>query len=224
MQIFTTWSEAVTASLQGLFFSVTSYLPSLIAALVVLLLGVLVAASLGHLIEKIIEFTRVDVLIDKLGVNKTFKAFGKISVAKIIGWLVKWFLILVVLMAVADILSLPQIIDFLKDVTKFLPNIAIAVVILLIGFVGGNFMYEIVHRSVKAAKMHSPRLLANLAKWSIVVFALMAALIQLKIASSLVETLFTGLIAMLALAGGIAFGIGGKDHAEEWISEMKKKL
>ena len=97
-------------------------------------------------------------------------------------------------------------------------------VILLIGFVGGNFVYEIVERSVKAAKMHSPKFLANLAKWSIVIFSLMASLIQLYIASSLVQTLFTGFIAMLSLAGGIAFGLGGQDSAKEWLKGLKKKL
>lgn len=224
MQNFETWGQAVTASLQDLFFTVVSYLPNLVAALVVLLLGVLVAASLGKLVEKLVEFTRVDRLIDKLGINKAFGAFGKISVSEILGWLVKWFLIVVVLMAVAEILKLPQIIDFLGEVAKFLPNVVIAVVILLIGIVSGNFVYEVVHRAVKAAKMHSPKFLSNLAKWSVVVFALMAALIQLKIAESLVETLFTGLVAMLALAGGIALGLGGKDHAEKWLSDLKKKL
>ncbi len=218
------YGEAVTSSVEGLAQTVMSFLPNLLAAIIVLILGLLVAASLGKLVTKLIEITRVDELIDRLGVNKTFKAFGKVRVSAIIGWLVKWFLILVVLMAVADILGLTQIIDFLEDVAAFLPNVVIATVILLIGFVGGNFVYEITHRSVKAAKMHSPKFLGNLAKWSVIIFSLMAALIQLNIASSLVQTLFTGLIAMLALAGGIAFGLGGQDAAKALLKDMKKKL
>ncbi len=224
MEYFETWRQAVTASLQDVFLTVTSYLPNLIAAIIVLLVGLLVASSLGQVVAKLVEFTRVDKLVDKMGVNTAFKAFGKIKVSGIIGWLIKWFLIIVVLMAVADILGLTQIIDFLKEVASFLPNVVIAIVILLIGFVGGNFVYEITFRSVKAAKMHSPVFLANLAKWSIVIFALLASLIQLSIAKSLVETLFTGLIGMLALAGGIAFGLGGKDEAGKWLSGLKKKL
>ncbi|MEK7086018.1 MAG: hypothetical protein AAB953_03325 [Patescibacteria group bacterium] len=224
MQYFETWRDAVTASLQELFFKVTSFLPNIVAALIVLVLGVIIAASLGQVVKKIVEFTRVDRLLDKLGFNRTFKTLGKVSIASLLGWLVKWFLILVVLMAVADILKMPQIIDFLQEVARFLPNVVIAVVILLIGFVGGNFVYEITLRSVKTAKMHSPRFLANLAKWSIVIFALMASLIQLNIASSLVQTLFTGLIAMLAIAGGIAFGLGGKEKAAKWLDTMEKKL
>jgi len=224
MQYFETWRQAVTASLQGLLLKVTDFLPNFIAAVIVLILGIVVAASLGKLIKKLIELTHVDKLIDKLGINDTFKAFGKISIGGIIGWLVKWFLIVVVLMAVADILQMSQINDFLKQVAGFLPNVVIAVVVMMIGFVGGNFVYEIVYRSVKATKMHSPRFLANVAKWAIIIFALMASLIQLSIAAALVQTLFTGFIAMMAIAGGIAFGLGGKDKAAEWLDHMEKKL
>lgn len=224
MQYFDTWSNAVTAALQDLLFRVTSFLPNFIAALVVLLLGLILAVSLGKLVKKLIELTRVDKLIDKLGINKSFKAFGHVSIAGIIGWIVKWFLIVVILMAVADILQMPQIIDFLKQVAGFLPNVLIAVVILMIGFIGGNFIYEIVFRAVKATKLHSPRFLANLAKWSVIVFAFMASMIQLNIAAALVQTLFTGFIAMVALAGGIAFGTGGREKAAEWLDSLEKKL
>lgn len=224
MQYFETWRQAVTVSLQNLLLKVTDFLPNFIAALIVLIIGIILAASLAKIIKKLIELTRVDKLLDKLGVNDAFKAFGKISIGGIIGWLVKWFLIVVVLMAVADILQMSQINEFLKQVAGFLPNVVIAVVVMMIGFVGGNFVYEIVYRSVKATKMHSPRFLANIAKWSIIIFALMASLIQLSIAAALVQTLFTGLIAMMAIAGGIAFGLGGKEKAGEWLDSLEKKL
>ena len=224
MNQFETWREALTASLQNMFSTVMGYLPNLLAALLVLILGLLLAASLGKLVAKLVELTKIDQLVDRLGINKTFKAFGKIKVSGILGWLVKWFLIVVVLMAVADILGLTQIIDFLKEVARYLPNVLISIVILLIGFVGGNFVYEIVHRSVQAAKMHSPRVLANLAKWGIIVFAFVPAIKQLGVDTSLIEILFTGFIAMVSLAGGIAFGLGGKESAGKWLENLKSKL
>lgn len=214
----------MTVSLQNLLLKLTDFLPNFLMALLVLIVGIIVAASLGKLIKKLVELTHVDRLVEKLGVNSTFKAFGKISVGGIIGGLVKWFLIVVVLMAVADILQMSQINDFLQQVAGFLPNVVIAVVVLMIGFIGGNFVYEIVYRSVKVTKMHSPRFLANIAKWSLIIFALMASLIQLNIAAALVQTLFTGLIAMMAIAGGIAFGLGGKEKAAEWLDGLEKKL
>ncbi|MBI5753534.1 hypothetical protein HZA40_00115 [Candidatus Peregrinibacteria bacterium] len=224
MQYFETWKQAVTVSLQNLLLKVTDFFPNFLAAVLVLIIGIIVAASLGKLIKKLVELTHIDKLVDHLGLNNTFKAFGKISVGGIIGWIVKWFLIVVVLMAVADILQMAQINSFLEQVAGFLPNVLIAVVVMMIGFIGGNFVYEIVFRSVKATKLHSPRFLANIAKWAIIIFALMASLIQLNIAAALVQTLFTGFIAMMAIAGGIAFGLGGKEKASEWLNHMEKRL
>lgn len=224
MEQFETWRDAITASLQDVFNTVVSYLPNLLAALIVLVVGIVIAASLGTVLEKLIAFTKVDQAIDKLGVNKILKGLGKLKVSAIIGWLVKWFLIVVVLMAVADILKLTQLIDFLEDVANFLPKVVVAIAILLIGFIGGNFVHQTVYRAVAAAKIHSPNLLASLAKWAIVIFAFIAGLTQLKIAEFPINTLFTGIIAMFALAGGLAFGLGGRNKAEEWLNDLKKKL
>lgn len=220
----TATAGTIESVLLELWSSVYAFMPNLFFSILVLIIGVLVAKALSQLVVKLVEITKVDNLVDSLGINKTFKAVGKIKVSAILGWLVKWFLILVVLMAIAEILGLNAIIDFLGRIAAYLPKVAIAIVILLIGFVAGNFVYEIVYRSVKVTKMHSPKFLANLAKWSIVILALMASLLELEIAPSLVQTLFTGLIAMLSLAGGIAFGLGGQDAAKKFIADMKKKL
>lgn len=224
MEKFDTWRDAITASLQNVFDTVLSYLPNLLGALVVLIIGLLVAGGLGTLIEKLVQLTRVDDLVDKLGVNKTFKAFGKIRVSAILGWLVKWFLIIVVLMAVSEILGLTQIIDFLKDVANYLPNVAIAIVIVLIGILAGNFTYEVVHRAVKQAKMNSPRFLANLAKWGIIVTALLPAIKQLGIDTTQIDILFKAIVYGFGAAAALAFGLGGKDHATKWLDEIQKKL
>ncbi len=224
MEQIENWGEALMASLQNVLTNVLDYLPTLLAALVVLIIGILIAAALGKLVKKLVRLTRVDVLVNKLGVNKVFKGVGNVTIAGILGWLVKWFLIIVVFIAVADILNFPQIIEFLQEVVAYIPHVIAAVLILLVGFIGGNFVYEVVYRAVKTAKMHAPKLLANLAKWAIVIFAFMAALIQLKIAATLIEILFIGIIAMFALAGGLAFGLGGKEHASQWIDDMKKRF
>ncbi|MDA1060987.1 MAG: hypothetical protein O3B47_04295 [bacterium] len=224
MEKFDTWREAVTASMQNLFDTVIGYLPNLLAALVVLIVGLLVAGALGKLIAKLVEITKVDDLVDKLGVNKTFKAFGKIKISGILGWLVKWFLIVVTLMAVANILGLTDINDFLQKIASYLPNVAIAIVIVLIGFVAGNFVYEIVHRAVKGANMHSPKILANLAKWGIIVTALLPGLKQLGIETAQLDTLFQAIVYGFAAASALAFGLGGKEHAAKWLADIKKKL
>jgi small-conductance mechanosensitive channel len=224
MEKFDSWREAITSSMQGLFDTVIGYLPNLLGALLVLIIGLLIAGGLGRLVRRLVELTKVDDLVDKLGVNKTFKAFGKVSVSGILSWLVKWFLIIVVLMAVSEILGLDQIIDFLNDVASYLPNVAIAIVIVLIGFVAGNFIYEVVHRAVKQAKMHSPKFLANLAKWGIIVTALLPAIKQLGIDTTQIDILFRAIVYGFAGATALAFGLGGRDHASKWLDAIKKKL
>jgi hypothetical protein len=105
----------------------------------------------------------------------------------------------------------------------YIPNVIIAVVILIVGMVVGNFVFTLVKETALAAELESADFLAGVAKWALFIFTLMAALIQLKVASELIQILFTGLVFMVALAGGIAFGLGGKDKAERILEKLMKK-
>ena len=149
-----------------------------------------------------------------------------ISAAGLVGWVVKWFFIIVTLIAVADILRWPQLTNFLESVALYLPNVIIAVLILLVGFILGNGLRDLVTKAVRASELPeaSAGLLGTVARWAVIVFAIMATLTQLGVAADLVKILFTGLIAMLALAGGLSFGLGGKDHASLWLTKIKKEI
>jgi len=163
--------------------------------------------------------------IERLKLKQAFSKMGfKLDFAALIGWLVKWFLLVVFFIATADILGLSQITGFLNSVVLYIPNVIIAVVVILLGIIIGSFTGEVVQKAVKASKMHTGEVMGGIAKWAIVVFAFMAALMQLGIASAMIQTLFTGLVAMLAIAGGLAFGLGGRDVAEEILGVLKKDL
>ena len=99
-----------------------------------------------------------------------------------------------------------------------------AAVILAVAFLVANFVYAVVKGSTKVAGIVSATLLATVAKWAIVIFGFLAALVQLGIASSLINTLFIGLVAMLALAGGLAFGLGGKDEAAAILKRLRHEI
>ena len=114
--------------------------------------------------------------------------------------------------------------DYLKQVVLFIPNVVISMIILLAGILLGNFVRNIVKPALDAAHMHSSDVLAGLSKWAIVVFSFMAALVQLEIAPDLIRVLFTGLVAMIALAGGLAFGLGGKEHASKVLEALKRDI
>ena len=220
------FATTVLDSFQTVWQGLLNLLPNVIAALVVLIIGWILAAGLGRLIRRLVELTKVDDIIDKAGLDKSLSDIGiDFSLAKLIGWLTKWFVIIVTLIAVAEIVGLRQITDFLETIALYIPNIIIAVVILLVGLILGTFIQKLVVKTVEASKIKAASgLLATLAKWAIFGFALLAALNQLNIARELINTLFTGLVGMLALAGGLAFGLGGKDAAKDVISKLEKEI
>jgi hypothetical protein len=220
-----TWGEAITMSLLGLWDRFIVFLPSLIGALLVFFLGLIVAVALGKVAEKLINLLRIDQVIDKMKLGERFKDSGiQIKVSKFFGELVRWFLILVFLMASTDILNLTQVSEFLNSVILYIPNIVIATIILSVAFLFGNFVFHTVRSSTRIAGVISASFLATFAKWSIVIFGLLAALIQLGIAVSLVNTIFIGLIAALSLAFGLAFGLGGREEAGMLLKKIREDL
>jgi hypothetical protein len=142
--------------------------------------------------------------------------------AYFLGQLVNWFFIVVFLLAVTDMLGLYAFSNFLKDVLNYIPNIIIAVLVMLAAVVVANFLRKVVSASVMSARLHAPKFLGTLAWWAVVVFGFLTALVQLNVAVSVINTLITGFIAMLALAGGLAFGLGGKGYAEYLINKLRE--
>jgi hypothetical protein len=219
---FENWGDAVGASLQNVWNQLLNGLPTFVAALVVLIAGVLIASFLGKLAKKLLEYAQVDSLIGKTGVQDQLGT--KISISDFIAWIVKWFFIIATLLAVVNILNIEQVTSFLEQVLLYIPNVIAAVIILALGLIAGNFFNDVVVRATKASGMSdaATSALSAIAKWSIIVFALLAALVQLGIASSLIQILFTGFVAMLALAGGLAFGLGGREKASRWLDKIDR--
>lgn len=220
-----TWGEAITLSLLNLWERFVNFLPALVGAILVFVAGWIVAVALGKAVEHIVKIIRIDDVIEKAGTKGRLRKAGvELNIAKFFGGLVKWFLILVFLMAATDILHLVQVTSFLNSVVLYLPNVIVAAVILAIAFLIGNFSYALIKGSTKVAGIVSATLLATVAKWAIVIFGLLAALIQLGVASSLINTIFIGFIAMLSLAGGLAFGLGGKDEAALILKKLRREI
>ncbi len=220
-----TWGEAITMSLLNLWGKFVNFLPSLIGAILVFVAGWIVAVALGKAVEHIVKILKVDDVVEKAGTKARFhKAGVDLNIAKFFGGLVKWFLILVFLMAATDILHLTQVTSFLNSIVLYIPNVIVAAVILAVAFLVGNFVFAVIKGSTKIAGIVSATLLGTIAKWAIVIFGFLAALIQLGVASSLINTLFIGLVAMLALAGGLAFGLGGKEEAASILKKLRREI
>lgn len=219
------WSTVVADSLQNLWYDVMAFLPTLIGAVFVFIIGLIVASALGTLVGKVISLFKIDELLRKLGVEKYFDRAGiNLDSAKFFDRIVFWFLVIAFLLAATDILKFYALSAFLQDVLSYIPNIIIAVLILLAAIVLANVSEKIVRGSVLSARLHSAKFLGALTWYSISIFGFLAALVQLNVATTIINTVITGFIAMIALAGGIAFGIGGKDYASHLISKFRDKI
>ncbi len=218
------WTDVVVASLQRLWDGVASVVPSLVGALVIIIVGLVVAYVLGTLVvEKILEALKFDALLQKLGLSPYFERGGlQMKGARFVGRLVYWFVVISFLLAASDVLGLYAFSAFLKDVLFYIPNVIVAVLIMVAAVVVANFVRKVASASVMSAKLHAAHFVGSMAWWAIVIFGLLTALVQLNVAVSVINTVITGFVAMLALAGGLAFGLGGKDYAAALINRLRE--
>lgn len=202
------------------------FAPKFLVAIIVFIIGVIIASVIGKFVSKIIETLKVDKALESVGVDELLhKAGFSLNSGHFIGGLVKWFLVIVFLIASIDIIGLSDVNDFLKNVVlDYLPNVIVAAIILVAAAFIAHGMERFVVGSAKAAGSPSTHLLGGITKWSIWVFAILAALYQLGIAGAFAQTLFTGFVAMVAIAGGLAFGLGGRDAAAKYIEKLKKDV
>lgn len=223
---FADWTDAVVTSLTDLWLRFIGFLPALIAALVVFFVGWAIAIAVGRLVEKILVVLRINQPFESIRGFKsaTERAGLKLDIPRLIGEIVKWFLIIVTLLAATDILGLQDVSSFLTSVLLYIPNVVVAALILIIAVVLANFVYRTVLASVDAAGFTSGGIIAAISKWAIIVFALTAALLQLNVATQLIQTILTAFFAMVALGGGLAFGLGGKELAARWLKKAEEDL
>lgn len=223
---FTDWSDAIMRSLSGLWYQVADFIPNFIAALVVFFVGWAIAIAAGRLVERMLVVFRINQAFEYFkGLKAAVERAGlHLNVPLVIGEIVKWFLIVVTLLATTDILGLDAISEFLTSVLLYIPNVVVAALIMIIAVALANVVYRAVAASIAAAGFTSSGVIAAISKWAIIIFAFLAALVQLNVAVPLIQTVVTAFFAMLALAGGLAFGLGGKELAARTLSKLEAEL
>ena len=224
--ILPTWFDFIRSSLFDVMSAVFGFMPLLIGSVAVFLIGWMIASGVGKLVEHLIKASRVDSLLQTLEFEKALERGGfKLNSGAFIGGLVKWFLIIAFMLASVNILGerFAPISDFLKQVLIYLPNVIVAAMILVIAALVSEVSEKLVKGSVSALGFKSS--MAGVAiRWSIWIFGIIAALLQLGIAVDLLRTVITGVIAMLSLAFGLAFGLGGKDAAADIIAKARRDM
>lgn len=207
---------------RNLYGEVMYILPKLILAIIILAVGFFIASLLKQLVRKIFKALHVDEALTTAGVHTVSERAGyKLNSGVFVGTLVKWFVVLVFFLAALEVLQLQQVSNFLSDVVLgYLPKVIVATLILFGGIVIASTVQTVVTAAARTAHFKAPEFLGRFARYAVLTFVALAIFTQLGIAAELAQILFTGMVFALALAFGLAFGLGGRDAASRAISSM----
>lgn len=213
--------ETFTSSINVSLLAVASFVPKFVIGALILLIGIVLASILKQLILEVLKAIRLESFLKRYGVPEAKDEFNW---SNLLAEVVRWFVIIISLIITAEIWGLPQVTTILNTLLFYLPNVFIAVIIALVGFVFARLAHDIILASTRGFSPDTANTIASIAKWAIIVFVILAVLNQLGVASDLIRILFTGFVAMIAIAGGIAFGLGGQKAAQESIESIRKRL
>ncbi len=217
---------ALTSSFENIAAGIYLFAPRIIIAILILVLGWVIGAFLERAVREVLRSLKMDRALSNVGVDELVSHTGmQLDSGSFIGGLIKWFIIAVFLVAAVNVLGLVELNVFLNVIVlSFLPNIIISALVLMVAAVLSDATQRLVYFSAKGTGVKSAHLLGLIAKWSIWIFALLVVMNQLNIGAEFAQILFTGIIFMVALAGGLAFGLGGRDWAAGILERVTDEL
>lgn len=220
MSAISDWGQAFLTAVSNAFSKLLGFLPDLIGALLILWIGWIIAGILAKIVSGLLRKIRFNEAAEKAGLTKFTQSAGvRKDPSDVMGEIVKWFFRVIALVAAFSVLQLPALTAALTGILNFIPNLFIALVIILVGGLLANFIGDFVKGAASSAGFGNANLVSNIARYAILYVAVIAALGQIGIAATVINTIFIGTIAALALAIGLAFGLGGRDTASKiWES------
>ena len=224
--VFTTWADVLSQSFNNLFYGLVAFIPNLVVAIIIFIVGWLIGVGLGRVVTQVINSLRVDQALRATGIEHLLSRAGvTLSSGGFLGTLVKWFFIIVFLVASLDVLHLTTVNLFISDVVLgYLPQVIVAVLILLVAAVVAEAAERVVVGSAKAASLHAAGFIGKVTRYAIWIFALLAALTQLNVATGLIQALFQGIVIAASLAIGLAFGLGGQASAARYLERLQSEI
>ena len=213
--------DTVNNIIQPFWQSFVTFLPDLFGGLLILIIGLVVANLLKGILLTLFAFLKLERLFQQ---SKAVEK-GEVKLwEEVIAEIVRWTVVILFLIPTLQVWGLSEAITVLNQVLFYIPNVIVAVVIGFVGLISSNLVANVVRRTIKSLGSTTANTLAVFTKSVIVFFTILVVLNQLGVAQDIIRILFTGIIGMLALAGGLAFGLGGKDMARDLLSELTKKV
>lgn len=219
------WSEITITTLQSAWQGFLLFLPKLIGAIIVFVIGWLISVLIGKVITEILNRIKLNKIFERTGWQEAFeKAELKINPSEFIGAICKWILVIVFLLAAVDILELKEFAVLLTKIVSWLPNVIVAVIIFVVAIILADILEKIVKAWVKKMELGFANFLGTAVKIAIYVLAVLAILVQLNVTPTIVNTLVIGFVGTISLALGLSFGLGGKDAAARLIEDLRRKI
>src|SRR5256885_1180185 len=219
MPVVTNWGDAVLTSLANALNLVLTFIPKLLGFLVILIVGLIIASLVSKAVTFLLRRIGFDNLANRIGLTRFEERMGvKLDPAGVLGKVVYWFIFLIFLIPATDSLGLPAVSNILNSLVAYIPNVFVAILILFLGTLAATFVADLVRGAVASANIGSPKIFAGIARWAIIGFSALVALEQLQISTPLINELFGGIVAALAIAFGLAFRLGGQEAARRWLA------
>jgi len=217
-------TAVVTGAWNAFTTKIMTFLPMLIGAIIIFIIGLIIAKFIKVGVVRILRLVRFDSAAEKTGI-KDFLRKGDITktLSEIIGILVYWFVMILVIIASLDALGLPIVSDMLNDIFLYIPNVVAAIIVLILGILFGNLLSAVVRTAASNAGITTAEGLGKAALYAIIFFAGSIALLQLGIGSEIVAAAFIIIFGAAALALALAFGLGGKDVAAEYLKKCMEE-
>jgi hypothetical protein len=222
--VITDWGAAMMTSLTAALSLFLAAIPRIIGFVVILIVGWLIAGALAAGVAALLRAVRFNDLAQRSGLSGFVQNMGvRKDTAGVLADIVKWFVRLIVMVVAFDALGLPAVSQVLQQFLLWIPNLVVAVVILVIAGLAANALGDLVRGATAQAGFSNPDLLETVTRVAVWSFGIVVAVNQIGVAQTLVNTLFMGLVGALALAAGLAFGLGGRDTAGQIVDNWYRQ-
>ncbi|MCS7200947.1 MAG: hypothetical protein NZ822_02270 [Patescibacteria group bacterium] len=219
--------DALSSYFNNLVPAALDFLVNLFVAIIVFLLGFVVASVLRWFVRTILEQIKISEWIKRSNLDKYLEVENfnwENQLDKVLADVVYWFVLIIFLMTSFDVIGFQNVNNFINEVVRFLPRAISGGLILLAGFIFGDLVRRLLIGFFRGLEKKSANAVASVVKWAIIILALLGALNQWQVAPDLVNILTMGIVMFLALAGGLAFGLGGQETAREILESIKRHL
>ena len=219
------WTNVTIEALTDLWRGLVAFLPAFIGGIVFFVIGWIISVWVAKIVVKFLEAIRFNQVLERIGWKDALaKAELKFDFINFTGEVIKWVLLLVFLSVAAKIAGLDAVGDFLNSIVGYLPNLIVAVFMVVITIVVADLLERIVRAAMRHSEVGYVNLTGSVVRWGVWIFGIIAVLEQLRIAPVFLQTLFTGIIAIFVISFGIAFGLGGKETAAKIVADLRNKI